>query len=155
MARPVDRRRSPARVGHLEMPIDVVDHAADRVACAMVAAVACPTDPRTLAEWSGHVGVSRGAVRAWCAAAHVQARACLDFVRVLRAVYLSDGQAWDLHGFLNVVDARSLSRLLARGALTDCLRRPHAPSVEEFLTTQRFVTKRAILRAVSARLPKR
>jgi len=97
----------------------IISHAADRLAKAMVVATNSPSDPRTLAAWGQTAGVSRGALRVWCAAARTSARSCLDFVRVLRAVILAETQTWDLFSTLDVVDRRSLVRLLDRGGLRE------------------------------------
>src|SRR5262245_9993070 len=90
----------------------VVSHAAGRLARALPTAVASPSDLRALAAWGQCVGISRGALRVWCATAHVSARSTLDFVRLLRAVCLSQQRGWDLFGLLDVTDRRTLVRLL-------------------------------------------
>ena len=89
----------------------------------------------------------------WCAAARVPtARSCLDFLRVLRAVILSKNQAWDLFSTLDIVDERSLIRLLDRGGLRDLSGADQAPAVHTFLTVQRFVHNPHVIEAVSRRL---
>ena len=88
----------------------------------------------------------------WCAAARVPARSCLDFVRVLRAVILARNQPWDLFNTLDVVDRRSLVRLLDRGRLRDLSRADQAPALHTFLTVQRFVHNPHVIEAVSRRL---
>src|SRR5262249_32937784 len=100
-----------------------VSHAAERLADAIVLAARAPADPRTLSAWGQHVGVSRGTLRVWCRAARTPARASLDFLRMLRAVQLSQNQGWDLFSVLNVIDERSIGRLLERGRLRGFLRR--------------------------------
>jgi len=127
-------------------------HSADRLANAIVLATSSPTDPRTLAAWGARIGVSRGALRVWCKAAHVQARSCLDFLRVLRAVMLSRNEACDLLSALDVVDERSLIRLLDRGGLRQLSAGQKPTTVEQFLATQRFLENPQLVRAVSRRL---
>src|SRR5262249_36667778 len=130
----------------------ILSHAADRLAKTMVLGTKSPADPRTLAAWGQTAGVSRGALRVWCAAARMPARACLDFVRVLRAVVLARGWDWDLFSALDVVDRRSLARLLDRGGVRDRLLGAEPPTVGEFLTIQRFLTNPEVTQAVSRRL---
>jgi hypothetical protein len=131
-----------------------VSHAAERLADAIVTATAATADPRTLSAWGQEVGVSRGTLRVWCRATHTQARACLDFMRLLRAVQWSPHGAWDLFSLLNVIDERSLGRLLDRGRLRRFLQRTDPPSVDEFLAAQRFVEHADLVHAVSKRLAK-
>jgi hypothetical protein len=129
-----------------------VSHAAERLANAIVTATSSPADPRTLAAWGQRVGVSRGALRVWCTAAHVSARSSLDFLRILRAVIQAQNGAWDLFGVLDIVDERSLARLLHRGGIGRILERAEPPSVDEFLKLQRFVKSVDLIQAVSHRL---
>lgn len=129
----------------------LVSHSADRLARAIALATESPADPRTLNAWGQSVGVSRGALRVWCNAAGVPARSCLDFLRVLRAVILSQNQTWDLLSILDVVDKRSLFQLLDRGGVRQ-LYREEAPGVADFLAAQRFIENEQVLEAVSRRL---
>jgi hypothetical protein len=129
----------------------VVVHSADRLAKAIVLATRSPSDPRTLTAWGQQVGVSRGALRVWCKTAGVSARSCLDFLRVLRAVILSGNEAWDLYSLLDVVDQRSLIKLLERGGLRE-LSREKPPTVERFVADQRFLRNQQVLHAVSRHL---
>ena len=130
----------------------IVSHAADRLAKAMVMATNYPSDTRTLAVWGQAAGVSRGALRVWCAAARLPARSCLDFVRVLRAVILAKTQTWDLFSTLDIVDRRSLARLLDRGGVRELSDSAKAPTVTEFLKAQRFLKNPEVIEAVSRRL---
>jgi hypothetical protein len=130
----------------------VVSHAADRLARAIVVATSSPSDLRTLAAWGQSVGVSRGALRVWCKAARLTARSCLDFVRVLRAVILFENQAWDLFSTLDIVDERSLVRLLDRGGVRELAKCHKPPTVEEFLRGQRFLQNPQVVQALSRRL---
>ena len=129
----------------------VVSHSADRLAKAIVLATNSPGDPRTLAAWGQQVGVSRGALRVWCKAAGVSARSSLDFLRVLRAVVLSGHQTWDLLSILDIVDQRSLLKLLERGGVPElCRKKP--PTVSEFILRQHFLDNDQVLQAVTHRL---
>lgn len=129
----------------------VVSHSAERLAKAIVLATRSPSDPRTLSAWGQQVGISRGALRIWCNAAGVSARACLDFLRVLRAVVATDTETWDLLSTLDIVDQRSLLNLLDRGGVRELLREQR-PAVADFLSVQRFLTDPQVLHAVTRRL---
>src|SRR5262249_8465696 len=132
--------------------VELVSHAADRLADAIIVATRAPTDPRTLSAWGHHVGVSRGTLRVWGRAAHTSARGGLDFLRVLRAVHLSRDHAWDLFSLLDVIDDRTVGRLLDRGGVRQLLSSTHPPSIDEFVAAQRFVERADVLRAVLKRL---
>src|SRR2546426_12318855 len=90
-------------------------HAAERWAQAVLGIIRADADPRTLAGWGRTIGTSRGALRAWCRAAHIQPRRALDFARLLRAVVISQGKHLDLMNLLDGVDDRTLIGLLKRG----------------------------------------
>jgi len=132
--------------------VERVSHAANRLADAIISATRAPTDPRTLSAWGQQVGVARGTLRVWCRAAHTPARACLDFLRVLRAVQLSQKQVWDLFSLLDVIDERSIGRLMDRGAVRHYLGHTSAPSVDEFLAVQRFIERTDVRQAIAKRL---
>ena len=145
------RGESPQRTLSVSPKEVVVSHSADRLAKAIVLATHAPSDPRTLTAWGQQVGVSRGALRVWCQAAGVSARSCLDFLRVLRAVVLSGTETWDLYSILDVVDQRSLLKLLDRGGVRE-LCRAKSPTVHEFVALQKFLKNQQVLQAVSRRL---
>ena len=139
------------RTVNLDPEHAVVSHSADRLAKAIVLATKSPSDPRTLTAWGQQVGVSRGALRVWCKAAGVPARSSLDFLRVLRAVVLSAHQTWDLLSILDVVDHRSLLKLLDRGGVRElCRKKP--PTIDQFILRQHFLNNPQVLQAVTRRL---
>ena len=139
-------KRVPTR--HSGADVATVSHSAERVAQAIVLATSSPTDLRTLNAWGQHVGVSRGALRVWCKAANASARGCLDFLRVLRAVVVSQKQPWDLLSVLDVVDQRTLTQLLDRGSVRQLCRRGR-PSVHVFLAHQRYIRDERLVQAVA------
>jgi hypothetical protein len=114
-------------------------HAADRWAQAVLGIIPSDADPRTLAGWGRTIGTSRGALRAWCRAAHIQPRRALDFARVLRSVVISQGKHLDLMNLLDVIDDRTLIRLLKRGGVLELKDRRSPPTVAEFISKQTFV----------------
>lgn len=128
-----------------------MSHSADRLAHAIVLATHAGGDPRTLSAWGQEVGVSRGALRVWCKAAGVSARSCLDFLRILRAVVLASDSTWDLYSMLDVVDQRTLLKLLDRGNIRE-LCRDASPTVKEFLASQTFLRNDDLLHAIRRRL---
>jgi len=128
-----------------------VSHSAQRLADAIVLATNSTRDPRTLTAWGQSIGVSRGALRVWCTAAGVSARSSLDFLRILRAIIRSEHDSWDLLSLLDVVDQRSLMRLLDRGSVRQ-LCRDNRPTVEEFMSRQKFLKGRRLVEAIAARL---
>ena len=145
-------RLKPRAAAIVNGQVERVSHAANRLADAIISATRAPADPRTLSAWGQQVGASRGTLRVWCRAAHTPARACLDFLRLLRAVRLSQNQVWDLFSLLDVIDERSVSRLLERGAVRHFLAHTSAPSVDDFLAMQRFIERADVLEAVAKRL---
>lgn len=131
-------------VGFLLPPQAWKPHAADRWAHAVMALVPSPDDPRNLESWGRFIGVSRGALRMWCQAADMRPKESLDFARLLRAVVLAQGRTWDPANYLDIVDTRSMARLLERGNLPrSAMRTP--PGVFDFILKQRIV-QRAELR---------
>lgn len=128
-----------------------VPHAALRWARAVVGMLDCAFDPNTTEAWGAVVGASGGAIRQWCRSAGVRPKASLDFARVLRAVALSRGGAWELFNLLDVVDARTMSSLFQRGGVAHLLAATEAPQTMRYLTEQRFVSGPA-LQALAALL---
>src|SRR5262249_13053909 len=119
---------------------------------AIIFATRAPTDPRTLSAWGQQVGASRGTLRVWCRAAHTPARACLDFLRILIAVQLSQNQRWELFSLRDVIDEGSVSRMLDRGGVRHFMAHTSAPSIDEFLAMQRFIESTDVLQAIAKRL---
>jgi hypothetical protein len=129
-------------------PLPLTAHAAERWAGAVVKVIQSDSDPTNFSKWGRIAGASPSMVRAWCRAAHIAPKAGLDFARVLRAVVHSSYCGWDLQNLLDIVDPRTLTRLFERGQITHFLSRTEAPSVEEFISCQRFVSDQAALAAV-------
>jgi hypothetical protein len=146
-AQPPERRRAASTQAEGKRPGPRA-HAAERWARAVVRIICSDSDPKTLAGWGRELGVSRGALRTWCRAAHIQPRRALDFARVLRAVVISQGHALDLTNLLDVVDDRTLIRLLKRGDVSELKDRKSPPSTTDFITNQRFVREDLAMSAV-------
>jgi ActR/RegA family two-component response regulator len=96
------------------------------------------SDPRTLADWSRAIGVSRSVLIESCARLGVAPRDARDLARVLRLVRRVD-EPWDPETALDVADRRTLRVLLERAALTGpALQRRPTPA--QWLSRQTFVS---------------
>jgi hypothetical protein len=146
------KRISLAKVGPGDSTERPADHAAERWARAVAAALDSTIDPKTLQAWGRAIGAARGTLRVWCRAARLSAKSSLDFTRLLRAVRCSQGLSWDPNNLLDVVDERTLHRLLQMGGLEAHPLGGPAPDCQFFIESQRLVRNPAALRAVLAAL---
>lgn len=121
-----------------DAPVDesIVAHSLQRWVEVVVSSTRSPADLRTLREWGRFVGVSVGGLRNWCRAANLPARRSLLFARVLRAVVRQRGTDLTPDCLLNIVDRRSLGKLMLLGGGT---RQRLPPSVEDFLQRQQLI----------------
>jgi hypothetical protein len=87
-------------------------HAAERWAAMVRAAIAAPSDPRTLAKWARLLALSESTLRARCYQARVSPRRSLALARVLRAAELASQVRCRLDDLLDTRDPRTLRRLL-------------------------------------------
>jgi hypothetical protein len=124
----------------------MLDHAAMRWAKVVVAAIDSEFDPRTLAAWGKTVGVSSGALRTWCRTAHTSPRTSLYFCRMLRAVALAELRGWEPENILDVVDERTLRKLLEQAGIG--AKNSEVPTVAGFVRRQRFVSNPSNIVAV-------
>ncbi len=103
----------------------------------VLAATEAPADPRTLADWSRAVGVSRSVLVESCARLGIVPRDARDLARVLRLVRRDD-EPWDPETTLDVADRRTLRVLLERAGLAGpALQR--RPTAQQWLAFQTFV----------------
>lgn len=124
-----------------------VIYAATRWAGAVAPLVRCNSDPKTLATWARWVAASAGALRSWCRAADISSRRSLLFARVLRAVTLRQEQNVAPEETLDVIDRRSMLKLLRLGDDSGLTRARDFPrTVEEYLLVQKWVTNGTALR---------
>jgi hypothetical protein len=122
-------------------------HAAVRVAGIVVKAIESRHDPRTINDWARIVGASPGALRSWCRAAKVSSKHSLDLARLLRAVVWSRDTGSAPEQLLDVVDPRTLQKLLQLGEqLSTRARLPM--TVEELLRGQRWIQSPEIIDAI-------
>jgi DNA-binding response OmpR family regulator len=122
-------------------------HAALRVVRIVVKVVESRRDPKTVKAWARIVGASPGAIRSWCRAAKVSSKHSLDLARLLRAVVWSRHTATSPEQLLDVIDPRTLNKLLRLGDATGT--RERLPTtIEELLREQRWVQCPEILAAI-------
>lgn len=114
----------------------LVAHSLKRWAEVVVSSIDSPADLRTLQEWGRFVGVSVGGLRNWCRTADLQARKSLLFARMLRAVVRQRGTDLTPEELLNVVDRRTLGKLLILGGGTT---RQLPSTMEDFFQRQQLI----------------
>jgi DNA-binding response OmpR family regulator len=114
-------------------------HAGARWAQAVMGVVHSPEDPRTVSEWGQAIGAGEGTVRNWCHTARLSPKRSLTLARLLRALYLSRSRKWVPEQLLNIVDRRTLNRMLAQGGVD----RMTAPTIDGFLRLQTLIGDRA------------
>ncbi len=121
-------------------------YASTRWAKAVVALIDSEFDPKTLAAWGKAVGASCGALRTWCRTAHTSPRTSLYFCRMLRAVALAESNGWEPENILDVVDERTLRKLLQQAGLR--ANSSEAPTIATFVHRQRFISNPSNIAAV-------
>ncbi len=127
---------------------NVAAHAADRWARAVMCTLGAAADPRTVDAWGRLAGAAPSTLRVWCAAAHCGTRSSLSFARVLRAVCIAQVQnEWDPANLLDVVDARTLHRLLSKAGVP--LSSGSCPTPEQFIRGHRFGLHPRATRAIA------
>lgn len=133
---------------------DPANHAAKRWAMAVVHAVDSPFDPRTLRLWGRHIGSSSGTIRNWCRTANLSSKRSIDFARMLRAVVRARQRNASLENLLDVVDKRTIAKLLRLGRE----RHPDAADMRlpttagEYLALQQWIRNASALAEVAAAL---
>jgi FixJ family two-component response regulator len=126
-------------------------HAAARWAQAIARIVSAPADPRTLEAWGRHIGASPGTLKNWCRIAGLSPRRSLTFARLLRAVVRHRLDGYRPADVLDIVDHRTLARLLQLGgAGADGHDLPE--DVDAFLSSQRLIRDTIALREVEQAL---
>lgn len=145
---PVERPAPPARTERADRPRA---HAAARWAQAIARIVSAPADPRTFEAWGRHIGASPGTLKNWCRIADLSPRRSLTFARLLRAVVRHRLDGYRPADVLDIVDHRTLARLLQLGgAGADGHDLPE--HVDDFLSRQRLIRDTIALREVEQAL---
>jgi FixJ family two-component response regulator len=133
-----DRRRAAPPNSHVT---HVTAHAAARWASRLIVPViGSSRDLRTLLEWGRYVAVSPGALKNWCRTANVNSKRSLLLSRLLRALVLYHSNGLRPEDSLDLVDKRTLAKVLAMGGLSRGKASVHFGSLEEFLRAQCLVT---------------
>jgi CheY-like chemotaxis protein len=109
---------------------------AERWAWLVFKTIHADTDPKTLGSWARAIGVSRSALCECCRLVHLTPHDARDFARLTRAVYRS-GQKWQPETVLDLADARTLRKLLARAGLA--LNLTLTPTLDEFFGSQDWI----------------
>ena len=128
---------------HLLRPGDA--HSTARWIRAVLAAVQCSRDPRTLLAWSRSAGASRGTLKTWCQMINVRPKASLDLARLSRAIVQRRTYGLALENVLDITDSRTLTDLLKRGGVQSGLPSDMPPTISAFLAQQTFVRDAAVI----------
>ena len=123
---------------------DVRAHSSERLARVIITAIDAPSDPKTLRIWGRQVAAATGTLKNWCRTANVSARRVLIFARVLRAVVLYREKGYPLEESLDVVDRRSIIKLLQATGIPDRDRMPL--SIDDFIANQTLISDPTMLR---------
>lgn len=110
-------------------------HANARWAKAVIAIVNSQNDLRTVSEWGHAIGAGEGTLRNWCHTARLSPKRSLSLARLLRALYLSRSRQWLPEQLLNVVDRRTLNRMLWQGGVDGTT----PPTIDGFLRKQTLI----------------
>lgn len=121
----------------LQRSMHVELHATQRWARAVVPIIECPRDPRTIGLWGHWIGASSGTLRNWCSTAGVGTRNSLLLGRMIRAAHINGIRHERPENLLDVVDRRTLERLLRRAGIT---RGEFPNNVIYLLDRQRLIT---------------
>jgi hypothetical protein len=98
----------------LTVTVAGTSYACDRWATAVLKVVVASEDPTTMAKWGRLVGASVGTIATWCKAAHASPKRSLELGRVLRALRLTGGTLSDLQDVMDIVEPRTVRRLVTR-----------------------------------------
>ena len=118
---------------------DAVLYGVDRWARAVVAVATSGSDPRTVPAWGRLVGASRTTIGNWCRAAGLPVRQSLELGRVLRAARLTGGDLREVHNVMDIVDVRTVRRLLNRAGLASARLPPVGAVDYDLLGAQRLI----------------
>jgi len=133
-------------------PSDGLSYAGARWARLIIRVVTSSTDPSTVEKWGRLVGASRGKLGTWCRASKTSPRRSLELARLLRALVLTNVSGFDLQDVMDVVDPRTLKRMLGRAGFPDGWGRAVALSVRDFVRQQQLVQNERALSALTALL---
>ena len=112
--------------------------AAERWAFLVLRGCAADHDLKTIRDWASVAGISYSALTENCRLVGTRPHNARDFLRMLRALFHSNGRLKDLEHGLDVNDYRTLKTLLARAGLV-AGRDAGEISLREFIDAQQFV----------------
>lgn len=96
-------------------------------------------DPRTIADWAGVAHQSYSGLCESCRLVRVQPKDARDFTRLLRVALQAPRSVDGLGALLNVSDRRTRDSLLTRGGFGRDWPSTSPPTLDAYLTAQRFV----------------
>ncbi len=114
-------------------------YAANRWAKALVKVIFDAADTRTVSQWGRLAGASRATIGTWCRAACVSPRRSLELGRLLRGFRLTHGTARNLQHVMDVVEPRTIQRLLSRAGLEPQQFPIHTADLIQLLHAQRLI----------------
>ena len=123
-----------------------------RWARSIIRVVTSKEDPSTVKGWGRLVGASRGALATWCRAAKTTPRRSLDLARLLRALLMTGGSSIDLQDVMDIVDPRTVTRMLTRAGFPEAGGGAVHLSAREFVMQQKLVKNEKALSALTALL---
>lgn len=117
-----------------------------------MSATSSPADYVTLPAWGRacRPALSASALKTRCRTAGVRPSQAKDFSRLLRTLSLAVRGGWHPTEFLDIIDSRSLRRLLARGDVGFLLE--HDCLIDEFCRRQHFLVQPKVIEAVLGKL---
>jgi FixJ family two-component response regulator len=138
-------RHLPSGAPSLATAPPAQSHAAARWARAVLTVIEASRDPKTQEGWSACAGSSLGTLRNWCRTEGLSARRSLIFARLLRGVIRQISDRLGPEEVLDVVDKRTLTKLivLAGGSVGPPLALP--TDVETFLQRQTLIKSDHVL----------
>jgi DNA-binding response OmpR family regulator len=132
------------------IPSTRIGYAARRWAGLVIRAAYVSGDLRTILTWCRSVGLARSTLKNWCRAAGVTPKDSLDLVRLLHVVMHHSGEPWDLRGWLDIVDERTVQSLMRRAGFRQT--QYAVPDLESFLAEQRLIISPGLVDALRERL---
>jgi hypothetical protein len=92
-------------------------YATERWVEVMLSAVTAVADPRTMNDWSRLACLSTAGLASRCRAVDISAKRSLELARLTRAVLRGRGTFEQIEEHLNIVDPRTISRILRRAGV--------------------------------------
>jgi hypothetical protein len=133
---PKPKAETPAPI----LPITTL-HSTDRWARVVVAAVASPTDPKTMTLWGRQAGCAAGSIKSYCYLAGFKSLQSLQFARLLRAVDRQIRFGSHPRESLDIADRRTFVSLIEHGGGRAPALDVLPPTIDLFLDRQRLISR--------------